>query len=176
MPGRRKDLLLDLMHVAADGKAGVWHASLLAALEGVDATRARWRPAPDRPSIWDLVRHVTHWKRGLMRAWDEGELDTEAWSAQDWSGPAEEGGEEAWRESVDELARVTRGLASRLAAADERLLDAEVGGFGGGVARHAMQAATHDAYHAGQVRLLLRLQAGTHDARAASEAGRGEDG
>lgn len=158
MPARRKDLLLQLMQLTAEPPDGMWHASVLTTLEDVDAARARWRPAPGRPSIWNLVRHLTHWKRGLMRAWDEGEIDVAAWWDRDWEALPEGADASTWRDDVAELARVTRGLAERIAAADERLLDHEVGGLDGGVARHALQVATHDAYHAGQIRLLLRLQ------------------
>lgn len=156
MPPRRKDALLELLSQTAEDRDLPWHASLLGALDGVGPDQARWRPAPDRNSIWDLVRHVTHWKRALMSAWDEDGTDHDAWSQGDWAALPE--ADTAWADDVEALARTTRLLSSRLAAADERLLDLEVAGFRGSTARNAMQVATHDAYHAGQIRLLLRLQ------------------
>lgn len=156
MAARRKDALLEILALAAHDRDASWHVSLLAALEGVSEGQARWRPGPGRNSIWDLVRHVSHWKRALMAAWDQDGIDSGDWSRRDWDElPA---GDAAWGADLDELARVSELLASRLAVADEKLLDLELPGFRGSVARNALQVATHDAYHAGQVRLLLRLQ------------------
>jgi hypothetical protein len=53
---------------------------------------------------------------------------------------------------------VTRLVEQRVAAADDRLLDREVDGLGGTLAEQIAQLATHDAYHAGQIRTLLRLR------------------
>lgn len=147
---------MELLNLAAEDPDTPWHASLANALEGVDPDRARWRPGPDRNSIWDLVRHVIHWKRALMAAWDHDGVDHQAWSRRDWGELPNT--DAAWNEDLVELTRVSRLLTSRLAAADDRLLEVELPGFRGSVAKNAMQVATHDAYHAGQVRLLLRLQ------------------
>lgn len=156
MSARRRDALLELLSLAAHDREAPWHASLLQSLDDVSVDQARWRPAPERNSIWDLVRHVTHWKRAVMAAWDQDGVDHESWARGDWGELP--GDDDAWPEDVRELARVSDLLASRLAVADERLLDLELPGFRGSVAYNAMQVATHDAYHAGQIRLLLRLQ------------------
>jgi uncharacterized damage-inducible protein DinB len=156
MTGRRKDLLLALLRVAGDAQEEGWHASLLRTLDGVDAAAARWTPAPDRPSVWALVRHVTLWKTALMEAMDHGYVDPSPFEASDWGElPADAA---AWDADRSELARVTRLVEQRVAAADDRLLDREVDGLGGTLAEQIAQLATHDAYHAGQIRGLLRLR------------------
>jgi len=153
---RRKDLLLALLRATGDGRNGPWHASLLESVEGLDVDQARWSPAPGRPSAWALVRHVVHWKRGVMEALDRDGLDADVWAATDWGDlPWDDA---AWHADRDELARVTRLLAQRLAAADEGLLDNDVSGFDATIAETAFHVATHDAYHAGQIRLLMRLR------------------
>jgi len=168
MVRRRKDLLLAMLEAAGDGRGSPWHASLLESVEDLDVDQARWSPAPGRPSAWAVVRHVVHWKRGVMEALDRDGLDAEVWAAADWSDlPLDDA---AWHADRDELARVTRLLAQRLAAADEGLLDNAVHGFDASIAETAFHVATHDAYHAGQIRLLLRLR----DALA-SAADRGAD-
>lgn len=154
--GRRKDLLLSVLRSAGDATDGALHASLLRTLEGVDAAAARWTPAPDRPSVWALVRHVTLWKTVLMEAMDQGYVDPTPFEAADWGElPADDA---AWDADQTELARVTRLVEQRVAAADDRLLDREVDGLGGTLAEQIAQLATHDAYHAGQIRGVLRLR------------------
>jgi len=133
----------------------MWHASLIEAIDGLDAEGARWSPAPERPSIWALVRHVAHWKRGVMAALDHDGVELDEWMAGDWSAVPDD--DAAWAGDREELIRTTRLLAQRLAAADERLLDREMFGFSASIAETAMHVATHDAYHAGQVRLLRKL-------------------
>jgi hypothetical protein len=156
MARRRKDLLLHALHQAGEGTGGPWHASLAEAVAELDPAQARWTPSDGRPCAWALVRHVTHWKRGVMRALDQDHLDPAAWRRADW-GPLPTD-DAAWRPDRDELARVSRLLAQRLAAADDALLDRELPGFGASIAETFAQLASHDAYHAGQVRALQRLR------------------
>lgn len=155
MAARRKDLLLTLLDVTADAREGNWHASLLTTLQGVDAEAARWTPAPGRPSIWSLVRHVTVWKKAVMESFDHGYVDPDPWIAADWSELPEDDG---WDADRDELARVMRLLRQRVSAADDRLLERKIDGLDGTLAEQLVQMATHDAYHAGQIRTLLRLR------------------
>lgn len=156
MIGRRKDLLLTVLRSAGDAAEHGWHAPLLRTLDGVDAATARWTPAPDRPSVWALVRHVTLWKTVVMEAMDHGYVDPAPFASSDWGElPADDS---AWDADRAELARVTRLLEQRVAAADDLLLDAEADGLGGSLAEQIVQLATHDAYHAGQIRGLLRLR------------------
>ena len=156
MTARRKDLLLNVLHTAGDApEAGAWHASLLRTLDGVDADAARWTPAPGRPSVWALVRHVSLWKTALLEVLDHGYVDPKPLDAADWGDlPADDA---AWEADREELARLVRLVQQRVAAADDRLLDRAADGLGGTLAEQIAQNGTHDAYHAGQIRGLLRL-------------------
>jgi len=156
MARRRKDLVLSTLRAAGETRGGLWHASLLEAVDDLGAEDARWSPAPGRPSIWAIVRHVVHWKRGVMAALDHDGVELDDWTAGDWSAlPDDDAG---WNDDREELVRATRLLEQRLSAADEQLLDREVFGFSASIAETAMNVATHDAYHAGQVRLLRKLR------------------
>lgn len=148
--------MLLLLDATGDANEGSWHDSLMATLEGVDAETARWTPAPGRPSIWSLVRHVTVWKKAVMETFDHGSVDPGPWNAADWADLPDD--DAAWNADRDELARVMRLLRQRVSAADDRLLERELDGLDGTLAEQMAQMATHDAYHAGQIRALLRLR------------------
>jgi len=165
MARRRKDLLLHALHQTGQAADGTWHASLAEAVADLDAAQARWTPAEGRPCAWALVRHVTHWKKGVMRALDQDDHDPEAWHRADWGPLPDDDG--AWAVDRDELARISRLLAQRLAAADDPLLDAELPGFGASIAETFAQVAAHDAYHAGQVRAMQRLREANEGGEAA---------
>ena len=45
-----------------------WHGSpMMTILDGIDATRAARKPIAGGHSIWELVLHVTGWKREVAR-------------------------------------------------------------------------------------------------------------
>jgi DinB superfamily len=45
-----------------------WHGTnLRGSLRGMSRTTARWRPAPDRHNIWELVVHAAYWKYAVRR-------------------------------------------------------------------------------------------------------------
>src|SRR5437870_7055904 len=60
------EFLLDLLDEAFDKKS--WHGpNLRAAIRGVTAAQAAWRPAPDRHNIWELTLHAAYWKYVVRR-------------------------------------------------------------------------------------------------------------
>jgi len=63
-----KELVLDHLTYTFDKEA--WQPPLGKVVQGLNAQQAAWRPAPERHSIWQIVRHVTHWKKSVLQAWD----------------------------------------------------------------------------------------------------------
>jgi uncharacterized damage-inducible protein DinB len=150
-----RSALLRQLDAAFTGPA--WHGpSLLGSVRGVAADEAEWRPAPDRHSIRDLVLHAAYAKHRVMLRLDPTAARRfprrlgAAW----WPVPAPDARWEDDRELLVECHRrltevVARVPASRLATSRRGkpyTLGEEVAGV-----------ALHDAYHAGQVRLLRRL-------------------
>ena len=79
-----------------------------------------------------------------------------AYSARDWQ-PIPENAD--WSEDVSELMRVSRALVEMIASSDdEALLEPPEGGRTPRL-WSLLNLATHDAYHAGQIVYLRRLQA-----------------
>jgi uncharacterized damage-inducible protein DinB len=126
------------------------------AIKGLTAQQAAWKPSPQRHSVWQIVRHVTHWKRFLLEAWDGKQPDPEAYGAADWQ---DAGGEDtAWRADVESLHAVSRQIAERVRdAGDEDLLQ-PIPGWKKPAAVDLIEMGTHDIYHAGQIQYIRALQ------------------
>ena len=159
-----KDVLLHHLEYTFEKEA--WQPSLAMALEGLTAKQAAWKPAPERHSIWQIVRHVAHWKQATLGAWDgtrplfspeSGDTDyyREA-ERTDWRDVS--GDEAAWWRDCDALRSVSSRITARTEALDaETLLEPFPGEDMPAVLR-LLRLATHDIYHAGQIRYLRALQ------------------
>ncbi len=133
-----------------------WYPPLTVAIRGLTAKQAAWKPAPGRHSIWQIVRHVTHWKRPLLDRWAGLQPDYTKIEATDWE--EMDGDEAAWQADVKALHEVSRKLRAAIEQMDdEELLRPPAGGDKPKLFS-ALDAATHDAYHAAQIRYIRALQ------------------
>ena len=129
------------------------------ALEGVTAEIASWRPVPDQHTIAEIVAHLAYHtelvaKRLRGGAWEYRRED-------DWqAGPSTE---DAWARVRARLERAHEDFAAALAALDaNQLLEPLDKSWLSPdlVTRridYAVDIATHDIYHAGQIFVLKRL-------------------
>jgi hypothetical protein len=62
-----QDLLVNQLEYTFE-KEG-WQPPLWLAVQGLTAEQAAWKPSPERHSIWQIVRHVVCWKRGVLQEW-----------------------------------------------------------------------------------------------------------
>jgi hypothetical protein len=159
-----KDVLLH--HLEHTFEREAWQPSLAMAIEGLTAAQATWKPSRDRHSIWQIARHVTRWKQATLEAWD----GTRALYRAD-SGPTDHvfelertdwqdvsGNDRDWRDDCEALHTISRKIAERVARLGaEELLDPFPGEDMPAVLR-LLRMATHDTYHAGQIRHLRALQ------------------
>lgn len=154
-----------------------WHGpSVLGTLRGITPAEAAWRPAPGRNSVWALVLHLAYarWQvvRRLVRAGatpPAGDaprfpraLDRSWWPALPddarGGGPADRAAADAparaWRADLALLAGWQSRLMETVERAGPRVLAARRRGKEFTLAEEALGVAMHDAYHAGQIRLI----------------------
>ncbi len=155
MPNTRKSgdsLLLEILDQAYERRA--WHGpNLRQSLRGVSAKAAAWRPAPGRHNIWEIAVHAAYWKYSVRRRLRGEKRGSFALKGSNWFKRPVALSENAWRAELE------------LLEAEHRKLRAALVAYLAGKTRplpawHIFGVAFHDVYHAGQIRLLRRLQTG----------------
>jgi uncharacterized damage-inducible protein DinB len=143
-------------------RLGNWAAHGVApALEGVTVAMANWRPAPDQHTIAETIAHLAY-HRELVALRLRGEPQPHREEA-DWqAGPPTEEGFAQVRARLDGAHRDVAAALADLKA--EQLLEPVMGSWLSPkvVTRRidlAVDIATHDLYHAGQIFVLKRLYA-----------------
>ncbi len=133
-----------------------WQPPLSAAIAGLSAAQARWKPAPERHSIWQIVQHVTRWKRAAYQGWRGDAPDQAALQREDWR--EVDGNAAAWEQDVRALHQAAEDVKAWVVGLPESALATPAAGDDMLLAVRIQQMATHDAYHAGQIRYLRALQ------------------
>jgi hypothetical protein len=145
-------LLLDVLEEGYWKKA--WHGpNLKQSLRGVNAKQAAWRPAAKRHNIWEETLHAAYWKYDVRRILEGGKRGAFILKGNNFFARPEKGKatEAAWKADRD----ILESEHERLRDAVEKALHARGAEK---VARLIYGVAFHDIYHAGQIRLLRRLQ------------------
>lgn len=153
-----KELLLYLLEYTYE-KEGAY-PPLTAAVAGLTAAQASWKPSHERHSIWQIVCHMVHWTEAGLEALSARPQVYEDLRRSDWQ--VASGNEREWQADVERLHQAYRRLRERLAAMSEedlaRMFEPYRGKTGYAIALRFIRTATHDTYHLGQIRYLRALQ------------------
>jgi len=145
-------IVLALLEEAYSKKT--WHGpNLRQSLRGVTAKQAAWRPARDRHNIWEEALHAAYWKYAARRRMQGGKRSSFPLRGSDFFARPEKGHatEAAWRADLRLLENEHRALMTAV----RKILKSSISGK---QLRTLYGVAFHDVYHAGQIRLLRRLQ------------------
>jgi uncharacterized damage-inducible protein DinB len=138
-----------------------WHGSPIASiLEGITATEAAAHPVAGAHSIWEIVLHMTGWKREARRRL--GGAPAAEPEGGDW--PAVSAlSEDEWQRALSGLERAHRDLVSAVRALPESRLfeptnDPRSRPLGAGVSYYVLLhgIVQHDVYHSGQIAILKK--------------------
>jgi hypothetical protein len=153
MPRFSRDEISLLLRILDQGyNRAAWHGpNLKQSLRGVTAEMAAWRPAVGRHNIWEETLHATYWKYVVRRRLLGAKRGSFPLKGSNWFRRPEELSEKAWKSDLALLDAEHR----KLRAAMEQYLLSNVLPK---AERMLYGAAFHDVYHAGQIRLLRRLQ------------------
>ena len=145
-------IILALLDEAYSKKS--WHGpNLRQSLRGVTAKQAAWRPGPDRHNIWEEALHAAYWKYVIRRKIEGGKRGSFVLKGSNFFPRPEKGKatEAAWRADLAILENEHRAMVHAI----QKVLKSP------GAKTHLRMlygVAFHDVYHAGQIRLLRRLQ------------------
>ncbi len=148
-------VLLALIDEAYDRPA--WHGpNLRGALRGLTPAAAAWCPAGGSNPIWRIALHCAYWKYAVRRRLSGGgKRGSFARQGSNWFPLPDPADAAAWKADVALLDAEHRALRDVIAALPAARLGERSGNHT--VARLVYGIAAHDLYHAGQVRLLIRL-------------------
>lgn len=152
----RKAELMDALLRSFDG--GAWHgAAVLDTLENVTAEQAAWQPPGGAHNVWEIALHIAAWANEVAQRLEGGSAGEPAEG--DYPKPAG-----SWDDGVAKV----RAARTRVLTVVEKLSDADLQKMIG--REHNAELATgftyaatidgliqHNAYHAGQMRTLLKI-------------------
>jgi hypothetical protein len=148
----QQELLLALLREGYERKT--WHGpNLRQSLKGVSAKQAAWRPSAGRHNIWELAVHSAYWKYAVRRKLEGAKRGSFALKGSNFFARPAKGKatEAAWRAELALLHSEHRALEQSMRRALQKpITEKQV--------RMLYGICFHDIYHAGQIRLLRRLQ------------------
>ena len=161
-----RDRLIDQLEREIAGEP--WHGpSLTNILDGITAEHAARKPSPDAHSIWEILVHMTGWKREVTRR-AQGQEATEP-AGGDWPAIGDVS-ESRWRAAREDHFRAQRELLELVRSLSDAQLDTKVAGdtaafIGAGVTVRVnlYGLIQHDVYHAGQIAILKKIAGGSID-------------
>ncbi|HVM75025.1 MAG TPA: DinB family protein [Candidatus Saccharimonadales bacterium] len=131
-----------------------WHGpNLRQSLKGVTARQAAWRLRPGRHNIWEETLHAAYWKYAVRRKLEGGKRGSFVLKGHNFFPRPEKGKatEAAWRADQEILESEHCAMLDTIA----KVLQSPVSEKN---LKMIYGVAFHDVYHAGQIRLLRRLQ------------------
>ncbi len=153
-----KKLLLRLLDQGFDHAA--WHGPTLgAAIRGLTARQAAWRPGQRRHCVWEIVLHTAYWKYAVRRRLTGGTTGGFPREGTNWPALPSTLDQRHWRADVRLLKEEHRKLRRMVAALPPGKLARRVNTRRWTYSETIHGVAMHDLYHAGQIQLLRRLRA-----------------
>ncbi|MBK8465599.1 MAG: DinB family protein [Chloracidobacterium sp.] len=151
-----KDLLLAEFNVCYDENS--WFVAVRNAINGLGVEQASWKPDDSVNCIWETLSHLTYYNnaylqrfKGVDYQYDVSD-NNETFSTGEYT-------EEHWQADVMRFDEVMNQFREAIAVADENKFSEQVSSENTrSWARLISDINTHNAYHAGQIVLLRKLQ------------------
>ena len=135
-----------------------WFVAVMNALDGVNVEQACWKPTDDVNCIWETLAHLTYYNHAYVERFKGIDYEYDV-SSNDETFSVGEYVEAEWQTEIVRFAAVMTEFRDLIVAVDEAK-------FGEPVSTEnqtkwatlILNIASHNAYHAGQIMLLRKLQ------------------
>lgn len=143
-----------------------WFVPLAAALDGVGAAEAAWRPPGGGNTIWQTVNHVNYYnERVLSRLTGSPSGPSAENNDTTFGDPGDPRDTAGWQAALERTRHVAEGLRQALSERTDADLDQPRAASNSTPLGELLAAwVMHDAYHTGQI-VLIRKQQGSWPAR-----------
>lgn len=136
-----------------------WFVSIRKALDGLTAEQADWKAENAENSIWQSLTHLTYYNNAYLLRFKGTDIEYEVGSNDETFTGAALPSQEEWEKTVAEFDLVMTEWREQLNSADSsKLNDAVPNKHGYTWADLLADMNSHNAYHAGQVLLVRKLQ------------------
>lgn len=146
---RIQELFSDLY----DGKPWL-DVTLMGSLKNIDAAVAQFRISEKRNSIWEIVNHIILWRKNVLERLDG---KTPLTPENNYFEPQTDVSEHAWKQTLKKLEHSQQQWLNAVQKFDEKKFDISEPVNPISLYKHIHGVLQHDAYHLGQINLLLRL-------------------
>lgn len=152
-----KDMDLLLHQLECSYEKEDWYPPLGAALEGVTAAQASWRPPGAANTIWETVNHLLYYKERLLARLQGTEFFNSAQDNDDtFKVTAAPDDEQAWKDTVNRMKSVHEAIKNTLASLEEDAFDKPLPQKSLGLSVSSI--IMHDAYHTGEIVQIRKMQ------------------
>jgi len=160
-----KDFLLDQFNKCYDENG--WFVSLRNAVDGMTADEAAWKPDGADNSVWQTLSHVTYYNHAYLERFKgvDFQYDIDDNDATFTAG----GSDEEWATELERFDKVMKEFRELISNADDAKFDQSVS-----ATKQTKWAVligeinAHNAYHAGQVLMLRKVQGSWDRAKGVS--------
>ncbi|WP_411350022.1 DinB family protein [Paenibacillus sp. WLX2291] len=136
-----------------------WIVPLSLALEGLTAQQAAWQPQGDNLTIRQYVNHIQHYNQRVLNRHQDKDPGAEAENnLQTFGSPGDPYDEAGWQQLVRDVTDTSLALRDMIDAYDDESLAAPYPDTHINRGQQLAGWLIHDAYHAGQIVLLRKLQ------------------
>lgn len=135
-----------------------WFVAVMNALDGVNVEQACWKPADDVNCIWETLSHLTYYNHAYVERFKGVDYEYDV-SSNDETFSVGEYDEAEWQAEIARFNAVMTEFRDLIAAADgAKFAEAVSASNQTKWATLILNIAAHNAYHAGQIMLLRKLQ------------------
>lgn len=135
-----------------------WFVAVINALEGVNVEQACWKPVDDANCIWETLAHLRYYNYAYVQRFKGIDYEYDV-SSNDETFSVGEYDEAEWQSEVARFNAVMTEFRDLVATADEAKFAEPVSASNQTKwATLVLNIAAHNAYHAGQIMLLRKLQ------------------